>query len=425
MKKLNLILVFGVLLQLTGCSSLVKIEETDVIKKRNEAISSVVGSGSLTELKTLESFKPNGSGQGYINYEYRLKHPAPARMCEHNDKPRFTEVLPNDAHSYEYRGIPTVTLGGNSNVDILNVPNPAEYLILEFNTRMMEIFYYNDLGDIARKENALLKLKSLLLTVKNKNYFMGIKPDNNAQGYSDQLFNLRELLTIMIQSFAIARDTKILTFDETTQLHNWIEKRVATTIMGVTDGAWEGPLPPGIHMELQKGLMLTTWGSVANDELYYKAGIKSFMAGLSQARKDGSHAEEVTLRISNSNPNLDFSVRGLANQNQVVGYMSIIAEIAKFNGQDLYSVKNSNGLTLTDMQNFIAYALRNDIETPYIISKRADRLFATSISSPARSIAWYVPVYYKTNNNIFGNYFSTDTQYVAVGFGGSLNCFIR
>jgi len=422
MKKLNLILVFGALLQLTGCSSLIKIEETDVIKKRNEAISSVVGSGSLTELKTLESFKPNGSGQGYINYEYRLKHQAPTRMCEHD---RFTGVTINDALTYEYGGTPRVTLGGNSNVDILNTPNPAEFLILEFNTRMMEIFYYNDLGDIARKENALLKLKSLLLTVKNKNYFMGIKPDNNAQGYSDQLFNLREVLTIMIQSFAIARETKVLTFDETTQLHNWIEKRVATTIMGVTDGAWEGPLPPGIHMELQKGLMLTTWGSVANDELYYKAGIKSFMAGLSQARKDGSHAQELKLGISNSNPNLDFGVRGLMQQNQVVGFMSMIAEIAKFNGQDLYLVKNNNGMTLADMQNFVAYASNNDIETPYIISKRASKVFATQIKSPTGTIAWYIPVYYKTNKNIFGSYFSTNTQYIAVGYGGSLNCFIR
>ena len=53
------------------------------------------------------------------------------------------------------------------------------------------------------------------------------------------------------------------------------------------------------------------------------------------------------------------------------------------------------------------------------------RYYLVDKNNDAKSLAWYVPVYKKTKVNIFGEYFNTNINYASLGFGGSLNCFIR
>jgi hypothetical protein len=103
----------------------------------------------------------------------------------------------------------------------------------------------------------------------------------------------------------------------------------------------------------------------------------------------------------------------------------MIAEIAKNNGQDLYELKTSNGVSLHEMQKFLAYASLNDIDLPHIKSIKMQRYYLLSKDSESFTLAWYVPVFKKTNVNIFGDYFNTDINYQSLGYGGALNCFIR
>lgn len=408
---------------LTGCTtSTLIVKDVDVSTKRKQAESAVASYGlSIPDGdKKLRTYNPNGKGLGYIDYETRNQTPAPTNLCKH----RYLGT-----ESFLVRGshTPILKLLGNNvsffeTQDQLQFANPGLPVAAEFNMLIMEVFYYNDLGEEEKKIEALNKLKSFLIKIKDENYFSELIPDGPVYGYQEVFGNLRETLVLIIQGFAIARDGHILSATEDKQIHDWVEKLVASTVMLGNEGAnSQGALVPGIHVELQKGLVFALWGSVANDKLYYQAGIKSFMVGLSQSRSDGSHQFEIRdIRDSSER-----SSNGLKLQAQVVGYMSIIAEIAKNNGQDLYELKTYNGASLATMQNFLAYASLNDIDLPHIKSVKMQRYFLLSKDNDAKSLAWYVPVYKKTKVNIFGEYFNTNINYASLGLGGSLNCFIR
>jgi hypothetical protein len=397
------------------------LNDVDVAKKRTQA-SSAVASYGRTQLsnKKPEDFFPDGRGIGYIDYNDRLLNPAPPALCKH--KYIGTE-------SFVIRGIgkPVLKMTGNGaksweTEDQLSFPNPGIPVVQEINTILMEVFYYNDLKDDEKKEEALFKLKDLMLRIRKQEYFKELIPDGPVYGYQDTFENMRETLVLIIQGYAIARDSKIVSSLEEKQLHDWIEKLVASTVMLYNEGADErGSLLPGIHPELKKGLVFALWGSVANDNLYYQAGIKSFMVALAQSRADGSHQFEVRdIRDSSER-----SSNGLRKHLQVVGFMSMIAEIAKNNGQDLYELRTSNGVSLYDMQKFLAYASLNDIDLPYIKSIKMQRYYLLSKDSESFTLAWYVPVFKKTNVNIFNDYFNTSINYQSLGYGGALNCFIR
>jgi hypothetical protein len=349
----TLIALIGVCV-LTGCgTSTLIVKDVDVSTKRKQEESAVASYGlSIPEgSNKLKTYIPNGNGLGYIDYKARIQTSAPSVLCKH----RYLGT-----ESFLVRGVqtPITKLVGNNvshfeTQDQLQFANPGLPVSAEFNILLMEIFYYNDLGEEEKKAEALNKLKTFLLKIKGEEYFSELIPDGPVYGYQEVFGNLRETLVLIIQGFAIARDSGVLSTTETKQIHDWVEKLVASTVMLGNEGANEkGTLVPGIHVELQKGLVFALWGSVANDKLYYQAGIKSFMVGLSQSRSDGSHQFEIRdIRDSSER-----SSNGLRLQVQVVGYMSMIAEIAKNNGHDLYELKTYNGASLATMQNFLAYA---------------------------------------------------------------------
>ena len=169
MKKFKTLFALIVVCILTGCStSTLIVKDVDVSVKRKQAESAVASHGIyiLDGNKKLKTYIPNGNGMGYIDYKARLQVSAPSMLCKH----RYIGT-----ESFVIRGVqkPIIKLVGNNvshfeTQDQLQFPNPGLPVSAEFNILLMEIFYYNDLGDEEKKIEALNKLRIFLLKIKDE-----------------------------------------------------------------------------------------------------------------------------------------------------------------------------------------------------------------------------------------------------------------
>ena len=120
--------------------------------------------------------------------------------------------------------------------------------------------------------------------------------------------------------------------------------------------------------------------------------------------------------------------------NQVVGYMVIIAEMAKLQGYNLYDIQTKKKVNLHKMIEFLSKGWSDKtIKLKYLVSKYADKKFAYRLSGNANSIAWSIP--YIFNNNFNNNSIPIITNWIEslpenkknyindFGFGGSQGCY--
>ena len=150
---------------------------------------------------------------------------------------------------------------------------------------------------------------------------------------------MRATLTSIIIAYATLSELEIFSETEKKKVQNWLEFLVTASASQKNDGS-KDRLPTGIHTELQKAFIYTLWGVADGNDKYFQAGIKGFLLGLSVTRKDGSHKFEVRNVKDASKRN----ERGLEKMNQVVGYMVIIAEMAKLQDYNLYDIQTKKKL---------------------------------------------------------------------------------
>ena len=83
--------------------------------------------------------------------------------------------------------------------------------------------------------------------------------------------------------------------------------------------------------------------------------------------------------------------------NQVVGFMVMIAEVAKLQGYDLYSIETKKKVNLHKMIEFLSRGWSDkNIKLKYLISKNQKISFAYKFAGNNASIAWAIP--YLSNN---------------------------
>ena len=287
----------------------------------------------------------------------------------------------------------------------------------------------------AQNREPLELIKEKLLKWANEKSFSHLYPDTDRQagepwGYIDTFWNLRATLTNIIIAYATLSELEIFSKNEKKEVQNWLEYLVAASASQGQDDGSGHKLPTGIHTELQKAFIYTLWGVADGNDKYFQAGIKGFLLGLSVTRKDGSHKFEVRNVKDASKRN----ERGLEKMNQVVGYMVIIAEMAKLQGYNLYDIQTKKKVNLHKMIEFLSKGWSDKtIKLKYLVSKYADKKFAYRLSGNNNSIAWSIP--YIFNNNFNNNSIPIITNWIEslpknkknyindFGFGGSQGCY--
>ena len=119
--------------------------------------------------------------------------------------------------------------------------------------------------------------------------------------------------------------------------------------------------------------------------------------------------------------------------NQVVGFMVMIAEVAKLQGYDLYSIETKKKVNLHKMIEFLSRGWSDkNIKLSYLISKNQKITFAYKLAGNNASIAWAIP-YLANNFQTNGHKIITKwldslpsdrKNYINdLGFGGSQGCY--
>ena len=284
------------------------------------------------------------------------------------------------------------------------------------------------------KKDSLNEIKKLLLNWANGRSFSHLYPDTDRQGgmewgYVDTFWNLRATITNIIIAYAVLSELEIFTQKEKKIVHDWLEFLVAASAsQGPYDGTTSS-ISAGSHTELQRHFVYTLWGVVDENDKYFQAGIKGFLISLARTRKDGSHKYEVR----NVKDNSKRHQRGLSKMNQVVGFMVMIAEVAKLQGYDLYSIETKKKVNLHKMIEFLSRGWSDkNIKLSYLISKNQKINFAYKLAGNNASIAWAIPY---LANNFQTNGHKIITKWLAslssdrknyindFGFGGSQACY--
>ena len=194
-------------------------------------------------------------------------------------------------------------------------------------------------------------------------------------GYADVHTPIREVLVASLTAYHLLKSEKALNQTEDALIYGWLGRRMADSVMGPTDGVGPGLenlMPPGNHEETRKALVYGLWGVISNDSVYFQAAIKQFYITLDHARADGSHGWEVRKGTTGSKR----STRGLKKMNQVLNFVTIIAEIAANQGYDLYSIQNKRGVNFHKMVEFLVEASTNkNLKTSYNDSSIQDTRF--------------------------------------------------
>lgn len=162
----------------------------------------------------------------------------------------------------------------------------------------------------------------------------------------DAYYALKRALLPIIVSYTIIKDD--LSEDEQEKIEDWIDPLVR-----MIDHKFDGDVDLNNHRYLADSV-LALWGSVSGDDNLYEKGEERYKIALDQMRDDGSLPLE-TRR----------GARALWYMRQSLTDLTLIAEVYKTNGDDLYSiVRNKKDLPL--MMDFFLSAVKSPmIVMPY------------------------------------------------------------
>ena len=205
--------------------------------------------------------------------------------------------------------------------DIYNHPNPFNHVWLHTDDSIA--------GWLMTGDRAYLDtLREWLLQSAAQGEFSKIIPDPDKYQLLDPLFNLRFGLKPVFLAYDVLQHAGALSKDQQAQLTRWLDTVVASSDLGYC-GEMENRYDRPNHTTLHAGTTFMLWGGVSGNPKWFGKGIDYFMDGLGNTRADGSNQFDVSTFKGN---------RGLRKQNQIVGYLVMIAEIAAQHAYDLYSV---------------------------------------------------------------------------------------
>lgn len=207
----------------------------------------------------------------------------------------------------------------------------------EFSWAVMVLGGRSLAGDAAATE----MLRELLLVWSDADAF------GKTQKEHDAYYSLKRILLPLSVNFSIIRAD--LTPEEEQQLINWIDPLVRQV-----DHLFNGDVDLNNHRDLADSV-LTVWGAMVGDQVLLAKGHDRYLSTLGQARPDGSVPLE-TRR----------GARALWYTRQLLSSLTVIAEAARGQGDDLYGAKIGHATLWTLMSFWL-----NGINNPVLINAYA------------------------------------------------------
>jgi poly(beta-D-mannuronate) lyase len=163
----------------------------------------------------------------------------------------------------------------------------------------------------------------------------------------DPYYALKRALLPTITTYAIIRET--MSAEEQKTLENWLDGLVRRV-----DAKFDGDVDRNNHRYLADSVLML-WGGFIGDKALYKKGIGRFETALSDMREDGA------LPLENRR-----GARALWYLRQSLADLTLMAEVARNNGDDLYGMeKDGRSLSLL-MNHFL-----NGVYNPGIMLERS------------------------------------------------------
>lgn len=162
---------------------------------------------------------------------------------------------------------------------------------------------------------------------------MNMIPDPHRFRYIDPLFDLRFVLKPTFLAYDLLRQTDSLTDEEDKLIRTWLEGVVQATDKGGYEMANYCDNKDANHTTLHRDTAFMLWGAVSDNEAWINKGVSHFEEALRAHRSNGSNENDF-IRQKKSGSG---GVRGLRKQNQIVGYMVMMAKIGERRGLDLYN----------------------------------------------------------------------------------------
>ena len=264
----------------------------------------------------------------------------------------------------------------------------------------------------------LYELRAWLIASSEAGSFSNLIPDPDRTLFMDALFNLRFVLKPTFVAFDVLRQTKLLSANEEKQILQWLEPIVKNSDMRGCEGTWSCTPDgwPAEHWTLHDYTTLMLWGVVSGSDYYFQRGVEFYLKSLKSLKHQGITPEYGKKKE-----------RGLRKQNELVGYLTILAEIAAIQGYDLYSVR-VKGKSLWTAFEFLQDAVENPNIAARYGYKVQEKEFLDSSYHWDATVAWFEilaarfpshPLVVRFAGNI-----GAERPMGGEAYGGHLSCYL-
>ena len=294
-----------------------------------------------------------------------------ARRVELAADPKLGDLLCGNAKPSS-RAAPAVEVVGHGATYTHTVPNFLE-LDIRWINRQVD-------GWLRTGEDAyLMGLRDWMLASAKAGSLTKLVPDPDEIKYGTPLFNLRFMLKPTFVAYDVLRQTDFLRPEEDSKILGWLGPIVKNSDMRGCEGTYQcsGDEQPGEHHTLHDYTTLMMWGAVSGSNYYFQRGVEFYLKSLRALRKNGSSPE--VGRKKN---------RSLLKQNEDVGYLVLMAELAARQGYDLYGVEQRGRSVFTAFE-----FLLNGIDKPSIVpgGKSQQLTFLYKNYHGDKVTAWFEP----------------------------------
>lgn len=272
-------------------------------------------------------------------------------------------------------------------------------------------------------EEYLDGLKDWMLKSAKAGSFMNIIPDPDKFRYVDPLFNLRFVLKPTFMAYDVLRQTGQFSDKEEKLVRTWLEVVVRATDKGGCEMVNYCDQRDANHTTLHRGTTFMLWGAVSNNDYWIKMGLSHFEQGLRALRSDGSNENDVIRRKKSGAG----GPRALRKQNQIVGYMVIMAEIGDRHGLDLYN-SSYRGRDIFKAFEFLVQGIEDDsVVSKHTGTEFHGKPFLRHSSHNDETVAWFelfskrFPTHPLTKQ--FAEIVGERRSLSSPAYGGNLTCF--
>ncbi|MFO1242228.1 MAG: alginate lyase family protein [Rickettsiales bacterium] len=188
---------------------------------------------------------------------------------------------------------------------------------------------------LAGDKSAETALKNNLLTWAKANAFSKSDAEN------DTYYALKRVMLPVIVNYAIIYDS--LSGEERETINGWIDP-----IVRKLDKNFHGEVDHNNHRYLADSVLMA-WGALIDDDDLYQKGVDRYRTALTQAKDDGSLPLEARR-----------GARAQWYMRQSLADMTVMAEIARLRGKDLYGLAE-NGKNIDLMITYFMNTVRNPL----------------------------------------------------------------